>query len=135
MAEIKNPKAYFKAVVQNSYKNECRSNDNYFNHVSSVGDEADIQRVRLRDKKAQEQNIDYIERALCELNTENWLLFMENERLHTVLSSLPLSDVKFLLELAGFRFNKTAYGRATGVSQQAVSRRYLRLREKILENL
>ena len=43
MAEIKNIEAYFGTVVRNSYKNEYRSNDNFFKHISSAGDDSDIQ--------------------------------------------------------------------------------------------
>ena len=44
MAEIKNKEGYFHTIVRNSYKDEYRSNDNYFKHISSVGDETDIQK-------------------------------------------------------------------------------------------
>lgn len=135
MAEIKNPEAYFGTMVRNSYKDEFRANDNYFKHISSVGDEADIQQELPEPKGHLESDNDFIEQRLCELSVENWLLFMENERLHKALSGLPVAEVEFLLELAGFHFKKAAFAKAKGVSQQAISKRFHRLRNKILEIL
>ena len=134
MAGAKKSDAYFTVTVKNSYKNEYRSNDNYYNHVSSVGDEVDIER-ETAGKNRPENIADDIDQQLSESSAENWLLFMENERLHTALSGLPLTDVEFLLELAGYHFNKTAYAQTNGSSQQAVSKRFHKLRKKILENL
>ena len=136
MAEIKNPEAYFGTMVRNSYKDEFRANDNFFKHISSVGDEADIQQEFSEPEKQLECDTDFIERQLSELSVENWLLFMENERLHKALSSLPMAEVEFLLELvAGFKLNQTAFAKANGVSRQSVSKRFRRLRNKILEIL
>jgi len=42
MSEIKNLMAYFSAMVRNSHKTGYRSNDNFYEHISSVGDEHDI---------------------------------------------------------------------------------------------
>jgi len=58
---------------------------------------------------------------------KDWLLLMDNERLHTALSSLKESDVEFLLELSKFSFNQSAFSRCHGVSQQAVSKRQKKL--------
>lgn len=136
MAEIKNPEAYFGTMVRNSYKNEFRANDNFFNHISSVGDETDIQQEFVEAKRPQEYDAYFIERQLCESSGENWLLFMENKRLHTALSSLPMADVEFLLELVvGFKLNQTAFAKANGVSRQSVSKRFRRLRKIISEIL
>lgn len=136
MAEIKNPEAYFGTMVRNSYKDEYRANDNFFKHISSVGDEAGIQQESSEPKRHLESDTDFIEQQLSELSVENWLLFMENERLHKALSSLPVADVEFLLELvAGFKCNQTAFAEANGVSRQSISKRFRRLRKKILEIL
>ena len=88
MAEIKNPEAYFGTMVRNSYKDEFRANDNSFKHISSVGDEADIQQESTQGERQMEQDSYFIERQLCESSIQNWLLFMENERLHKALSTL-----------------------------------------------
>ena len=131
MAEIKNPEAYFATMVRNSYKDEYRANDNFYNHISSVGDESDIQ-LQSSELAPHECDTDFIEQRLSEDSAENWLLFMEHTRLHTALSSLPMADVDFLLQLAGFCFNKAAFAKVNGVSQQSVSKRFHRLRKKIL---
>jgi len=136
MAEIKNPEAYFGTMVRNSYKDEFRANDNFFKHISSVGDEADIQQEFSEPERQLEYDANFIEQRLSELSVENWLLSMENERLHKALSSLPTAKVEFLLELvAGFKLNQTAFAKANGVSRQSVSKRFRRLRNKILEIL
>ena len=136
MAEIKNPEAYFGTMVRNSYKDEFRANDNFFKHISSVGDEADIQQEFSEPERQLEYDANFIEQRLSELSVENWLLFMENERLHKALSSLPMAEVEFLLELvAGFKLNQTAFAKANGVSRQSVSKHFRRLRNKILEIL
>jgi|GEM_PF-2363632 len=136
MAEIKNPEAYFGTMVRNSYKDEFRANDNFFKHISSVGDEANIQQEFSEPERQLEYDANFIEQRLSELSVENWLLSMENERLHKALSSLPTAKVEFLLELvAGFKLNQTAFAKANGVSRQSVSKRFRRLRNKILEIL
>lgn len=133
MAEIKNPKAFFSAVVRNSYKDEYRANDNFYNHISSVGDDSDVQREYT--ERILEYRTDFIEWQLIEANVENWLLLMEDEHLHTALNDLPVTDVEFLLRLAKYRFNKTDYAKEIGISQQAVSKRFHRLRKKIIDIL
>jgi DNA-directed RNA polymerase specialized sigma24 family protein len=132
MAEIKNPEGYFTRIVQNSYKDEYRSNDNFYNHISSVGDEHEVQLECAKQEAAKEPDADFVERELCDTSVENWLLLMENERLHTALCNLPTADVKFLLALANYRFNKTDFAKDRGISQQAVSKRFHRLRKKII---
>jgi DNA-directed RNA polymerase specialized sigma24 family protein len=133
MSEIKNPGAYFSTMVRNSYRDEYRSNDNYYSHVSSVGDEIDLQHEYAKRKNVTEYGDDSPEQQLCENSVENWLLFMEDMRLHAALSSFPASDVEFLLKLAEYRFNQKIYAEACGVTKQATSKRFRRIRKKILE--
>ncbi len=47
---IKNPVAYFSRMIQNLNKNEYRANDNFYNHVSSIGDGGDLQREYMKSK-------------------------------------------------------------------------------------
>jgi DNA-directed RNA polymerase specialized sigma24 family protein len=133
MAEINNPEAYFGRMLRNSDKNEYRANDNFYNHISSVGDEYDIQQESAVQDGLQKPDANSIERQISEASAENWLLFMENERLHKALSTLPTADVEFLLELARFRFNQAIFAKSTRTTRQAVSKRFLRIRKKILE--
>jgi len=128
MSEIKNPKAYFGTLVRNSQKDEYRANDNFFKHISSVGDEADIQREALTVHK---HDSDSIEQQLCEADVESWLLFMESERLHSALTRLLPAQVVFLYELAAFDFDQTKYAAAKGIRKQSVSDRFRRICKKI----
>lgn len=132
MAEIKNPMAYFSTMVRNSYKTEYRSNDNFYKHISSVGDEFDIQEKLDGEKGTPQSGSDAIEQSLGEASAENWLLFMENERLQKALSSLLPADVQFLFALSTFDFKQTALARFLGVSQSAVAQRKKRIFKKIL---
>ncbi|GHU82071.1 hypothetical protein FACS1894191_8890 [Clostridia bacterium] len=134
MTEIKNPEAYFGTMVRNSYKNEFRANDNFFNHISSVGDESDIQQEFTGEERRQEHDTDFIEQRLCEVSVENWLLFMENERLHSILSQLPPKDVELLFLLFVVRLRQTDIARFYNVSQGAIGYRYKRLKIKILDS-
>ena len=132
MAEIKNPMAYFSAAIRNWNKTDYRSNDNFYKHISSVGDEQDIQDKLGGDKTVRHGGIDDIEQRLSEASVENWLLFMENERLHKALTSLPARDVQFLFTLSVFDFKVTVVAKFLGVSATAVSRRKHRIFNKIL---
>ena len=131
MSEINKPDAYFRAVVKNSYKNEYRSNDNFYNHISSVGCEADIQQERSKEKVSSECGTDDIEQSLSELSTGNWLLFIENEQLHKALTSMLPAQLDFLFELAAYDFDQTSYAAAYGVTKQALSDRFRRISKKI----
>lgn len=133
MANIKNPGAYFGTIVRNMDKNGFRSNDNFFGHISSVGGEADVLRKLVNSRQPYENRTDSIEKHLFESDTQNWLLFMENEQLHKALSALPETDIDFLLGLTAFGFNQTEYAAAIGVSRQWISKRFLRLRKIILK--
>ncbi len=59
---IKNPVAYFSRMIQNLDKNEYRANDNFYNHISSIGDGGDLQRECMKSKSVPEQNTNAIER-------------------------------------------------------------------------
>ncbi len=133
MAEIKNPMAYFKVVGRNSYHDEQRSNSKFNDHISSVGDETDIQRVFAAQERKFGHNDNSIEPRLCDASVENWLLLMEDERLLTALHSLPRADVEFLLELANLRFEQKDLARLRGVSKQAISQRKKRIFRKIMK--
>ena len=132
MSEIKNPMAYFSAAIRNWNKTDYRSNDNFYKHISSVGDEQDIQDKLGGDKTVRHGGIDDIEQRLSEASVENWLMFMENERLHKALTSLRTADVQFLFSLSVFDFNQEALATFLGVTSSAVSRRKKRIFNKIL---
>jgi DNA-directed RNA polymerase specialized sigma24 family protein len=132
MAEIINPMAYFSAAIGNWNKNDYRSNDNFYKHISSVGDENDLQEKLGGDKTVRHGGIDDIEQKLSEASVENWLMFMENERLHKALTSLPKADVQFLFTLSVFNFKAVAVAKFLGITPSAVSRRKRRIIQKIL---
>ena len=135
MAEIKNTDAYFGAMVRNSRKDDYRANDNFYKHISSVGDELDMQREVVKQRGEETSDTNSVERSLSELDAVNWLLFMENVQLHKALARLPIADVEFLLELSRFNFNQSVYAKMNSISKQAVSKRFRKLREKILKIL
>ena len=135
MAKINNPEAYFRKVVRNSYKNEYRSNDNFFKHISSVGDETDIQEKYSQATTERKQNTDSVENLLSETSAENWLLFMENDQLHKALRQLPVADVEFLFTLAEYHFKQSAFAQDHNLSRQAVSKRFQKLKRKILNSI
>jgi len=131
MAEIKNVEAYFATIVRNSYKDEYRANDSYYDHISSVGDIVDVQQHADSNVSHGYMGTCAVEVSLCEDGLDNWLLFMENERLHKALTRLLPAQVAFLYELAAFDFDRTEYAVAKGVSKQAVSDRFRRISKKI----
>jgi len=135
MAEIKNPEAYFGAIVRNSYKDEFRANDNFFKHISSVGNEVDIQQESTGENNSMEPEAYSIEQQLCETSIQNWLLFMENERLHGILSQLPPKDVELLFLIFSARLRQSDIARLYNVSQGTIAYRYKKLKIKILELL
>ena len=127
MAEIKNSNAYFRKIVRNSYKDEYRANDNYFKHISSVGNEADVQQKSSELKTAPKCDTDCVEGLLSEVSVENWLLFMENERLHKALSALSLSDLEllFILVARGCSHRETA--QIYNVTHTSIGKRYRKI--------
>jgi hypothetical protein len=131
MAEILNPSAYFKAVLRNSYNDEQRADGIFHDHTYSVGDESDIQRVWASQERNSGHNEDAIDLQLCDDNTENWLLLMEDERLCAALRGLSMDDVGFLLELSILRFDQITFAASHGVTKQAVSQRKKRIFAKI----
>lgn len=61
MSHIKNREAYFRTMVKNMDKNEYRANDNFFNHIDSVGDETDIRQKSVRKRKVSQMHIPWKE--------------------------------------------------------------------------
>ena len=128
MAEIKKPGAYFSTMVKNSYKDEFRSNDNFYNHISSVGDESDVQVEISKSSAPPEGDTDSIEQRLGEGNATNWLLFMENKRLHRALSKLPAYDLNLVYMLYVLRLNQAECADILGINQGSISKRHNRIK-------
>ena len=135
MEKIKNKDAYFHTALNNSYKNEYRANDNFFKHISSVGDGVDIQRHTSSRAMHAEPDSHSIEHQLCEGSVDNWLMFMENKRLHNILSRLPQADVELLFLLYSVRLRQTDIAILYGVSQGAIGWRHKRLKKIISDFL
>ena len=132
MSDIKKPNAYFSTMVRNSRKDDYRANDNFYKHISSVGSEADVQQHTVQNTTRVELDAYYIEQQLCETTAQNWLLFMEDKRLHKALCKLKPKDISFLFALSKYRYNCNEYAQISGFSKQAVSKRFRRLK-KILK--
>jgi RNA polymerase sigma factor (sigma-70 family) len=129
MAEIKNPEGYFTEMVQNSYKNEYRSNDNFFNHISSVGDETDIQEAHRTGKKT--PKVGQVEDSLVESSVENWLLLMESERLHRALSRLKQKDIQCLYLMFVQRYTNIELGDHFGLKPNTIAK----WKQRLIDNL
>lgn len=131
MVEIKNPEAYFGTMVRNSYKNEFRANDNFFNHISSVGDESDIQQESTQGKNRTEPDANFIEQHLCESSIQNWLLFMENVRLHYAITQLRQTDIQHLYLRFVLKYSNIEIAAHFGLSANAVAKWKRRLINKL----
>ena len=124
MADIKKEDAYFCVVVRNSYKDEYRANDNFYKHISSVGDEADIQQQAAPKATHIECDIYFIEQQLFERDLENWLLFMDNLNLRKALLALTETNRMLIHMLYVKRFNQTECAKVLGITQGAVAQRH-----------
>ncbi len=133
MAEIKNPEAYFSRMIQNLDKNEYRANDNFYNHISSIGDGGDLQREYMKSKSVPEQNTNAIERQIGEASVENWLLLLDSPALHDALSELPDEHLKLMYMLYVLRLKQAECASILGLKQAEVSRLHSRIK-KILQN-
>ncbi|MDR1704902.1 MAG: hypothetical protein LBS19_09515 [Clostridiales bacterium] len=122
MAEIKNPDAYFSRIVRNSYKDEYRANDNYYNHVSSVGDANDLQQECAKHKGASEHEANSVEWLLSEANVDNWLMLMDDARLHSALLRLKPEEIQCLYLLYVLRYSNIEAGAYFGMTPNAVAK-------------
>ena len=132
MAEIKNPVAYFSRMIQNLDKNEYRANDNFYNHISSIGDGGDLQREYMKSKSVPEQDAYSIERRLSEASLENWLLLLDNTALHDALSELPGEHLRLVYMLYVQRLKQAECASILGVKQAEISKLHSRIK-KILQ--
>jgi RNA polymerase sigma factor (sigma-70 family) len=106
-------------------------NDRYFNMFSSVGSSSEVQQYEsTKDKEYHEA-----EQTLCDADLENWLLFMENERLHTALCSLPPEDQKFIFDLFSKDMTQREMALQSGISQVSVCKRWRKLAEILKKSL
>ncbi len=115
MAEIKNPEAYFSRMIQNLDKNEYRANDNFYNHISSIGDGGDLQRECMKSNPTQERDDCSIERQIGEASVENWLLLLDSPALHDALSELPDEHLKLMYMLYVLRLRQVECASILGV--------------------
>ena len=132
MSEIKNPEAYFATIVRNSNKDEYRANDNFYKHISSVGDGTDIS-IRVELENHIYSDAYTIESALSEESLENWMLLLESTTLHFALSELPAANLKLVYMLYVLRLNQDQCAEILGLKRAAVCRRHDRI-IKILRN-
>lgn len=131
MPVIKNKVAYFSIVVRHMDIKDFAENDRYFDMFSSVGGSNEVQQYEsTKDKERHEA-----EQTLCDSNLENWLLFMENEQLHTALCRLSPEDQKFIFNLFSQDLTQREMASRLGISQMEVWRRWRKLAEILKKSL
>lgn len=117
MNENKKPVAYFTRIVHNSLVNEYRQNANSSKHIVPVGDElAEI-------IKEAGDNENSIETLIGSQTPQDWLMFIENPRLHEALLHLSPEQLRvlFLLNVKGY--NQKELSQLMGITHQALSKR------------
>ena len=114
--------AYFMAVVRNSMKNEYRQNDNAAEHITPTG-------IWFDGYKAPLTGAEDAENQIANQTAEDWLLFINNEHLHTALSTLKHADLDFVFVFYKHGYTERQMAELLGVTQQTVHRR----RKKILK--
>ncbi len=122
--QIKNHAAYCKKVASNSQKNEYRGNDNAAKHITPTGIWFDGYTMSIADEAA-------IENHIAAQTPEDWLRFIENEHLHQALRMLSPKDLAFVHEMFFGGYSQAQMGEKLGVSQQAISKRWLRIKKKL----
>jgi RNA polymerase sigma factor (sigma-70 family) len=135
MTEINNPEAYFSKMVRNSDKNEYRSNDNFYNHISSVGDANDLQQECAKRQNPSEHEANSIEQHLSEASVENWLLLLDNTSLHKALSELPAGHLMLMYMLYVQRLKQAECALILGIKQAEVSRLHSRIKRVLQKRL
>lgn len=130
MSEINNWLAYCRKVVKNMNINDFRSNDNFYKHVSSVGNEHDVQRKKLSEQGvSQEDNC--VENSLSESSFENWLIHLDNAELHNAINRLSKTDQRILYLLYVHGLSQEECGQVLHIPQRTISHRHY----KIITNL
>jgi len=131
MTEIKNPDAYWHTVIKNLDKNEYRANDNFFEHIDSVGDEYDI-RKKMSDGQANDlPDAYFLEHELYETTIENWLMHLENQQLHMALSTLPRQDLELLYLVYVQRAEQRQIAPLYELTPSGLNKRLFRIKAKI----
>ena len=130
MSHIKNPEAYFHTMVKNMDKNDYRANDNFFKHIDSVGDETDI-RKKINAQTYGEPDAYSVEGSFCETSVENWLLFMENERLHSALRQLSHEELRLLFLIYVQHIEQCQIAPLCGLTPSGLNKRLARIKTKL----
>lgn len=125
MNKDKKPIAYYRKVVRNSMINEFRQNANAGNHIVSVGD--DLYSLTNGVK----ENDNTIERQIEAKSPEDWLMFIENPKLHEALKHLSTDQLEllFLLDVKGYTQMELAA--FYGIKHQSLSDRLQKIYKKI----
>ncbi len=124
MLEKQKPIAYYKRVVFNSLKNEYRQNDNAAKYITPVGEELFLV-TELVDFDT------LLERELSGISPENWVLFIENQRLYAALCALSKGELLFLFLKFQKGYSQRELAEQFGLSQQGISKRQKSILKKI----
>lgn len=129
MNKDKKPFAYYRKVVRNSMINEFRQNANAGNHIVSVGD--DLYSL----DNGNEVNENTIERQIEAKSPEDWLMFIENSRLHEALKHLTNDQLALLFQLNVKGYSQTELAEIYGITPPAINFRLKTIYRKIKKYL
>ena len=128
MDKDKKPYRYFKKLIRNSDINEYRQNDNSGKYISPVGDDL----YEIEGKKAGvSENEDFLELFIGNRTPQNWLMFIENPKLHSALSQLTADELKLLFLAYVADHSQKELASLYGLTQQGISYRFKKIYEKI----
>jgi RNA polymerase sigma factor (sigma-70 family) len=94
----KKPDAYYARTVHNSLVNEIRQNANSSKHIEPVGDKL----PDINNGKGEGENS--IEGLISRQNPQDWLMFIDDPKLHNALSHLSPKQLTllFLINVKGY---------------------------------
>ncbi len=126
--EISNIAAYCGKMLANMKKNEYRANDNQAKHTTPTG----IYFDGYTTKVSNETDMEYL---ISGQTAEDWLRFIENERLHYALISLKSEDLEFIFTFYLYGFTERQMAEHLGVNRNAVHKRKNRILSKMKKYL
>lgn len=119
-----NPIAYFKQMVRNSLKDEYRQNDNEAKHTLPAG-------LMLDRHSAIVDNDIQFEDYLTQKGAKDWLMAIEDKKMHHALDRLSQDDLDVVYFLFVLGYTQRELAMLLGISQPALAKRWKKIRKKI----